>query len=278
MINEFHAALLNVAYNDAYSAVDFIDPQWKSVRMSPSATRVQQALLLYPADLIPATVRSLEIRQLLADSDLQDLYGMFDPRIGYDPRTLLRQLIQRYEPSVHYSGTQPSTPMTVRGQLLSDGVSPMFWVIHSDGINWSVASSDNPSAPVTGDFVFRGNYPPRVAGIQILPVWTSEDNPTGTSPPDHRTIGDTASITLPANAYDAVLMWSARPRLDLAASAKDLTGPVRDDVVALASEPSIFNRDQLALLQELVTPQNDVATNVCAAALLLAGRNIYPHR
>lgn len=247
MINEIHAAVLNAADLPSIPGNDHVPSAWRPVPMSAAATAVQRSLLLRPADPAARNWRILEIRRLLPRTDLASWLTRFDPRTGYDVTLLTCDMAKAFRPQV--TGSEIAG-IEVVGHLTSPAYQLYRWRITTDGDDWEVTSET--AGGVAGKFSDTG----QVATVQLPGAGG-------------------CAVRVPAGSGPAWLRWAARPQITLADTSRELREELRADVAGLAAEPNAkFDPRECEHLRKLATGEGDPLLQVCAATLLLAGRNL----
>lgn len=273
MINEFHSALINAGFDSGLLGSDYVDPQWRTVEMSQSAKAVQRSLLISPESSTASNWRAYEIRRLIPKTDLASYLTRFDARTGYELSQLIRELSEKFTPLVTNNA---NGRIQLRGKLLLPAYRYLSWHLQSDGSQWTLQSIDNPSAVYTGDYTYRASSLPFVSHLRPLPGWNAVGDETNVyAAPDEAQRLDQAVVYFPAVTLDSNIFWAAKPSINLAHTAEELSTTVRAAVTDLADEQiSRLPQHDRYFLRDVVFGAAEPVAKVCAAALLLVGRNL----
>lgn len=273
MINEFHAALTNAAFDSGQFGSDYIDPQWRQVEMSPAAKAVQRSLLVSPDDITASNWRAYEIRRLLPKTDLAKYLTRFDARTGYELTSMVRRLSDKFSPLITDNA---GGRIQLRGKLSLPSYCYLSWYLMSDGDNWTLASLDDPTATYTGDYTYRASSLPFVSHLRPLPGWNAVGDETNVyASPDTGQQLNQAVVYFPAAEISSYIYWAAKPSVNLAHTASELATTTRAAVIELADEQiSCLPQDDRYFLRDVVFEAVEPVAKVCAAAILLVGKNI----
>lgn len=266
MINEFHAALINRAVDPSAIGNDYVDPSWFPVEMSAAAKAVHGVLFVEPENASACNWRSYELRRLIPKTDLADFMLLFDQRSGYSPSEQLGDMSRRFVPNV--VGLSASD-IKLTGSLVTPAYRPMQWRLVSDGSAWLLREASGKQ--ITGDFTFTGEVYRYPTALHPLPQWAFIDESA-----NYATAASTGAIVrFPAQNIDVTIDWVARPNVNLATVASQLATTGRASVIDLAEEkPSVFDAAARWRLRDIVVGAKEPVAAVCAAAILLAGRNL----
>lgn len=273
MINEFHAALINAKFDSGEFGSDYVDPQWRQVEMTPAASDVQRSLLVSPEDITASSWRAYEIRRLLPKTDLAKYLTRFDARTGYELTSMIRRLSDKFSPLITNNA---SGRIQLRGKLSLPAYRYLSWHLTSDGTNWTLTSLDDPTAVYTGDYTYRASSLPFVSHLRPLPGWNAVGDETNVyATPDQGQQLSQAVVYFPAAVIDSQIHWAAKPSINIAHTADELTTTVRGSVIELANDRiSRLPQDDRYFLRDVVFEAVEPVSKVCAAAILLVGKNI----
>ena len=273
MVNEFHASLINAKFDSGEFGSDYVDPQWRPVEMSPAAQAVQRSLLISPEDTVASSWRAYEIRRLLPKTDLAKYLTRFDARTGYELTSLIRRLSDRFSPLITDNA---GGRIQLRGKLSLPSYRFLSWHLTSNGTSWTLASLDDPTAVYTGDYTYRASSLPFVSHLRPLPGWNAVGDETNVyATPDQGQQLSQAVVYFPAAEIDSHIHWAAKPSINLAHTAAELTTTVRGSVIELADDRiSRLPQDDRYFLRDVVFGAVEPVSKVCAAAILLVGKNL----
>jgi hypothetical protein len=274
MVNEFHSAMLNASFGPSSDVADYIDPQWRPAEMTLAAKAVQRALLVNPDDEVASCWRAYEIRRLLPKTDLSDHLLRFDARTGFELSDLVRRLSSKFSPSITNNA---SGRIQLRGRLTFPHYRQFSWRLRSDGQQWTLQSLTDAGEIYSGDYVYRASTDTFTGALKPLPGWKSVgDESDDYVAPDAGQPLSRAVVFFPAAEIDSEIHWAAKPSVTLADTAAQLAGPLRSYVVDLAGEEGgRLPAGSRSLLRDIVLESVEPAAKVCAAAILLAGRNLH---
>jgi hypothetical protein len=139
----------------------------------------------------------------------------------------------------------------------------------SDGSNWLLQEASG--GQISGDFAFTGEVYRYPTALYPLPEWSSIDENA-----NYATAASVGAIVrFPATDIDVTIHWAARPSVNLAMVASQLSTTGRASVIDLAEEsPSVLDAAARWRLRDIVVGAKEPLAAVCAAAILLAGRNL----
>lgn len=243
MINEFSSALINKRFDDQRVGGDYRDPGWRERRCDPHTEAVRSCVLVNPDNPESCNWRAVEIRRLIKRSDLLSTLSVFDQRTGYALDDMLATLTARFRPSVEILSGDAT--LNVRGKYQSDAYQLTNWRITTSGLQWTIQrKSLNWSGSRTA-----ADTPIALPGTQSQ-LYIKGDG-------------------------DFNLLWAAKPTVDICQTASQLRETCDTAVAELGRLPSRLPDAEKELLVRVVRYDAESPAQVCAAAILVAGRTLH---